>query len=110
MINFDQFAQVDINVGTILEAQHFPEAKKPAYKLLIDFGPEIGLKRSSAQITHHYTPDILVWTQIIAVTNFPNKQIWPLMSEVLVLGVHDANGHVTLLRPEHQVENGERMC
>jgi tRNA-binding protein len=60
MINFDQFAQVDINVGTILEAQHFPEAKKPAYKLLIDFGPEIGLKRSSAQITHHYTPDILV--------------------------------------------------
>jgi tRNA-binding protein len=108
-IAFDDFLKVDVRVGTILEVVPFPEARKPAYKLRIDFGPEVGVKRSSAQITVHYTPETLVGRQIAAVVNFPPRQIGPFMSEVLTLGFADANGAVVLISPERPVPNGSRM-
>ncbi|MGO4852744.1 tRNA-binding protein [Phaeovulum sp. W22_SRMD_FR3] len=109
MIDFDDFLKVDIRVGRILRAEPFPEAKKPAYKLWIDFGPEIGEKKSSAQITLHYTPETLVGRQVMAVVNFPPRQIGPVKSEVLVLGVPDENGAIVLLQPGQDVPLGGRM-
>lgn len=109
-ISFDQFLAVDIRVGTITRAEEFPEARKPAIKLWVDFGEEIGERKSSAQITAHYTPDTIVGKQVIGVVNFPPRQIGPVMSEVLILGLHDRNGGIVLLAPDHAVENGERMC
>src|SRR5438093_65039 len=105
-IAFDQFLAVDIRVGTIVEALPFPEARKPAYKLLIDFGPVIGIRRSSAQITEHYTLQQLPGTQVAAVVNFPPRQIGPVRSEVLTLGFPDAEGQVVLVRPSVPVPNG----
>ena len=106
IIQWDDFSKVDIRCGTILTAQVFPNAKKPAYQLSIDFGP-IGIKKSSAQITTHYTTDQLVGMQIIAVVNFPPKQIANFMSECLVLGVYDMQHEVVLLTPTHTVDNGQ---
>ena len=108
-ISFDDFLRVDIRAGTITRAEPFPEARKPAYKLWIDFGPEIGEKRSSAQITAHYAPEALIGRQVMAVVNFPPRQIGPVRSEVLVLGVADATGGVVLLAPDMAVPNGGRM-
>lgn len=108
-ITYDDFMRVDIRVGTIVRAEPFPEARKPAIRLWIDFGAEIGEKRSSAQITRHYDPAALVGLQVVAVVNFPPRQIGPVMSEVLVLGVPDAEGEVVLITPDHPVPNGGRM-
>lgn len=108
-ISFDQFLVVDIRVGTIVEALPFPEARKPAYKLLIDFGPVLGRKRSSAQITEHYTLEELPGMQVAAVVNFPPRQIGPVMSEVLTLGFPDAAGKVVLVRPSKTVPDGGRL-
>ncbi|SMR81708.1 tRNA-binding protein [Aliiroseovarius halocynthiae] len=109
-ITFDDFMKVDIRKGTITRAEPFPEARKPAIKLWVDFGDEIGEKKSSAQITAHYSPDMLVGKAVIAVVNFPPRQIGPMRSEVLVLGLHDADDGVVLLGPDHSVPNGARMC
>ena len=109
MISFDDFAQVDIRVGTITRAEPFPEARKPAIKLWVDFGGDIGEKRSSAQITRHYTPEVLVGRQVLAVVNFPPRQIGKVLSEVLVLGVPDADGEVVLIEPGQPVPLGGRM-
>ena len=109
MATIEDFDAVDIRVGTVLEALPFPKARKPAYRLSIDFGPEIGVKRSSAQITVHYTAEELVGRQVVAVVNFPPRQIGPFISEVLTLGVPDANGAVVLLAPSQPVPNGGRM-
>ena len=108
-IGFDQFLAVDIRVGTIVEALPFPEARKPAYRLTIDFGPAIGVKRSSAQITEHYRLEDLAGMQVAAVVNFPPRQIGPMMSEVLTLGFPDAEGRVVLLQPSQPVPNGGRL-
>ena len=108
-ISFADFERVDIRVGTVVEALPFPEARKPAFKLKIDFGPEIGVKRSSAQITVHYTPDALVGRQVAAVVNFPPRQIGPFMSEVLTLGFPDANGAVVLISPSLPVPDGGKL-
>jgi tRNA-binding protein len=108
-ISFDEFLKVDIRVGTITAVEAFPEARKPAYKLTINFGPVIGEKRSSAQITRHYTPDDLVGRQVMAVVNFPPRQIGKFMSQVLTLGAPDADGEVVLLQPSHPVPDGGRM-
>ncbi len=108
-ISFDQFLAVDIRVGTVVAAEPFPEARKPAWKLRIDFGPEIGVKRSSAQITVHYRAEELIGTQVAAVVNFPPRQIGPFMSEVLTLGFADADGAIVLVRPDRPVPNGARL-
>ena len=109
-ITFADFERVDIRVGTIVEASPFPEARKPAIKLVIDFGPEIGLKKSSAQITVHYTPEGLVGRQVLAVVNFPPRQIGPVRSEVLTLGFEDETGAIVLAGVDHLVPNGKKMC
>ncbi len=109
MISYDDFTKVDIRVGTVVSVEEFPEARKPAYKLTIDFGPELGIQKSSAQITVHYTKEELVGRQVVAVVNFPPKQIGPFISEVLTLGLPDANGAVVLLAPTIAVPNGGRM-
>jgi tRNA-binding protein len=108
-IGFDDFLKVDIRVGRIVEAAPFPEARKPAIKLVIDFGGEIGRKKSSAQITRYYQPESLLGRQVLAVVNFPPRQIGKFMSEVLTLGVPDAEGEVVLIGPGHDVPEGGRM-
>jgi tRNA-binding protein len=108
-ITFDDFLKLDIRAGTIIAAEAFPEARKPALKLTIDFGPGIGTLRSSAQIARHYTPEALVGKQVIAVVNFPPRQIGKFMSQVLTLGVPDENGEVVLLHPSLPVPAGGRM-
>ena len=108
-ITFDDFLKVDIRVGSIIKAETFPEARKPAYKLWIDFGPSIGTRKTSAQITDNYLPTELVGRQVMAVVNFPPRQIGPFMSEVLTLGVTDYKGAVTLLGPDKKIPNGGRM-
>ena len=109
-ITYADFERVDIRVGTIVEALPFPEARKPAYKLQIDFGPEIGIKKSSAQITVRYTPESLVGRQVLAVVNFPPRQIGPVRSEVLTLGFEDETGAIVLAGVDHPVPNGKKMC
>jgi tRNA-binding protein len=108
-IDFDQFLAVDIRCGTVIEVQPFPEARKPAWKLRIDFGPGVGIKRSSAQITEHYRPEDLVGTRVAAVVNFPPRQIGPFLSEVLTVGFPDAEGRVVLVRPDRDVPDGARL-
>ncbi|MEL7525179.1 MAG: tRNA-binding protein [Pseudomonadota bacterium] len=109
VISFDDFLKVDVRVGRVVEAEEFPEARKPAYKMKIDFGPEIGVKKTSAQITKHYTPETLVGKLVMAVVNFPPRQIGPVMSEVLTLGVPDEEGEVVLLAPGKDVPIGGRL-
>ena len=108
-IPYDTFAEIDIRVGTIIAAEPFPQARKPAYKLTIDFGPEIGVKRASAQLTANYSLDALVSRQVAGVVNFAPRQIGPFMSEVLVLGFPDASGAVVLVAPDKPVANGGRL-
>jgi tRNA-binding protein len=108
-ITYAEFEQVDIRVGTIVEARAFPEARKPAYILLIDFGLELGIKKSSAQITVHYTPETLVGRQVMAVVNFPPRQIGPVRSEVLTLGYEDSDGAIVLAAVERDVPNGKKL-
>lgn len=109
-ITFDDFLKVDIRAGTVTRAEPFPEARKPAIKLWVDFGGDIGERKSSAQITAHYTPDALIGKQVIGVVNFPPRQIGPMRSEVLILGLEDADGGIVLLAPDKAVPNGKRMC
>jgi len=110
LITYDEFLKVDIRVGTVVGIELFPEARKPAYKLLIDFGSEIGIKKSSAQITERYpSKDELIGKQVMAVVNFPSRQIGPFMSEVLTLGVSDENGKIILVHPGLPAPNGKRL-
>ena len=109
MITFDDFLKVDIRVGRIIEVGAFPEARKPAWKLKIDFGSDIGVKKSSAQITDLYDAESLLGRQILAVVNFPPRQIGPFMSEVLTLGVSDAAGAIVLIKPDNEVKEGARL-
>ncbi len=109
MISYDDFAAVDIRVGRIVQAEPFPQARKPAIKLWVDFGGDLGVKKSSAQITRHYTPEGLIGRQVLAVVNFPPRQIGKVMSEVLVLGLPDADGEVVLIGPGHEVPLGGRL-
>ena len=108
-ITFEQFLAVDIRIGTVVSVEPFPQARKPAYKLLIDFGPEIGQKKSSVQITQHYKPEDLIGRQVCGVVNFPPRQIGPFMSEVLTLGFHDDNGYVVLINADKPVPNGQKL-
>jgi tRNA-binding protein len=108
-ISFDDFMKVDIRVGTIVDAQDFPEARKPAIKLWVDFGGELGVRKTSAQITHHYDLHALVGRQVAAVVNFPPRQIGKFMSEILVLGFPDAHGEVVMIGPDHPVPNGGKL-
>jgi len=108
-LDFDTFLKVDVRVGTVIRAEPYPEARKPALKLWIDFGDEIGERRSSAQITAHYTPETLIGRQVMAVVNFPPRQIGRFLSEVLVLGLPDANGEIVLIGPDQDVPRGGRM-
>lgn len=109
MLTWEEFEKTEMRVGTILEANDFPEARKPAYQLTIDFGPEIGIRKSSAQITKRYNKDELKGRQVVAVVNFPKKQIGKFMSECLVLGAVGQEGDVVLLAPDFKVENGLRI-
>ena len=109
MISYAEFEAVDIRVGTITRAEPYPEARKPAIKLWVDFGGDIGEKRSTAQITQHYTPEALIGKQVLAVVNFPPRQIGKVMSEVLVLGMPDTTGEVVLVRPDLAVPNGGKL-
>ena len=108
-LSFDDFLKVDIRVGTVTRAEPFPEARKPAIKLWVDFGGEIGVRKSSAQITVHYTPEALIGRQVMAVVNFPPRQIGPMKSEILVLGVPDSDGLIVLLSPDQAVPEGGRL-
>jgi tRNA-binding protein len=108
-LSYAEFERVDIRVGRVIDVQDFPEARKPAYKLRIDFGPELGIRKSSAQVTKHYVKGDLVNRLVVAIVNFPPRQIGPFMSEVLTLGVPDADGAVVLLTPERDVPLGGRM-
>lgn len=108
-ISYDDFAKVDIRVGRIIDVQPFPEARKPAFKLWVDYGPEIGVKKSSVQITVHYTPETLLGRQVLGVVNFPPRQIGPFRSEALVLGLPDENGAVVLIGPGQDVPLGGKM-
>ena len=108
-INYADFERVDIRVGTVIDAQPFPEARNPAIKLTIDFGGAIGVKKSSAQLTVHYKPDQLIGRQVCAVVNFPPRQIGPFISEVLTLGMPDEDGAVVLIKPDFKVANGGRL-
>ena len=108
-ISFNDFMKVDIRVGTVTRAEPFPEARKPAIKMWIDFGPDIGERKTSAQVTVHYTPETLIGTQVMGVVNFPPRQIGPFMSEVLVLGVPDEDGAIVLMRPTQPTPNGGRL-
>lgn len=108
-ISYDDFTRVDIRIGTVVEAKVFPEARKPAYILMIDFGPEIGIRKSSAQITVHYTPEQLVGRQVLGVVNFPPRQIGPVKSEVLTLGFEDEVGAIVLAGTEIRVPNGHKL-
>ena len=108
-IDYAAFAAIDIRAGTILSAEPFPEARKPAYRLLIDFGPGVGVKKSSAQITGRYRPEELPGRRVMAVVNFPPRQIGPMRSEVLVLGFPDAQGHIALAGVDADVSDGERL-
>lgn len=109
MPSIEDFDRLDIRVGTVVEARPFPEARRPAIKLVIDFGPPLGAKRSSAQLTGHYTPETLLGRQVLAVVNLPSRQIGPFVSEVLTLGVPDPDGAVVLLRPDQPVPDGGRL-
>ncbi len=108
-ISYADFEQVDIRTGTIVEARIFPEARKPAYILMIDFGPAIGVKKSSAQITVHYAPETLIGRQVLAVVNFPPRQIGPVRSEVLTLGFEDEDGAIVLAGTERRVPDGQKL-
>lgn len=108
-IDWSDFTKIELRVGRVVAAEAFPEARKPAFKLQIDFGSEIGVLKSSAQITALYSPESLLGKQVVAVTNFPKKQIGPFMSECLVTGFHDASGQVSLCAPEHEVPLGTRL-
>ena len=108
-LSYDDFLKVDIRVGTIEDVQDFPEARRPAYKLFINFGSEIGIKKTSAQITDHYTPSDLIGRQVCAVVNFPPKQVGPFMSEVLTLGFTDGDEKIVLIKPDKNLPNGQRL-
>ncbi|WP_187428322.1 putative chaperone CsaA [Roseobacter fucihabitans] len=108
-ISFDDFLKVDVRCGVVTRAEHFPQARKPAIKMWIDFGDEIGERRSSAQVTAHYEPEALIGKQVLAVVNFPPRQIGPFMSEVLVLGLPDATGEIVLITPDSEVPKGGRL-
>lgn len=108
-ISFDDFLKVDIRVGLVVQAEPFPEARRPAIKLWVDYGADIGIKKSSAQITRHYTPEALIGRRVLGVVNFPPRQIGPFMSEALVLGLPDAEGEVVLITPDLDVPLGGRM-
>ena len=108
-ISFDDFMKVDIRTGRVIKAEPFPEARNPAIKMWVDFGDEIGVRKTSAQVTVHYTPEDLIGRQVMAVVNFPPRQIGPVMSEVLVLGAPDANGEIVLVRPDRVVPAGGRL-
>ena len=109
-VAIEDFVKLDVRVGTVTHAEAFPEARKPAIKLWVDYGDAIGVRKSSAQITDHYAPEALIGRQVLAVVNFPPRQIGPFVSEALVLGLHDAAGRVVLIGPDTPVPNGEKMC